>query len=184
MTMAKGLSSAYQPISAIAMSEPIYAGLVRGSDLAGHAFGHGATYAGHPVAAAVALKVLEIFEKRRLLEHVQRVAKHFAAKLDRYRQHPLVGEVRRIGLMAAIELVADRASRAGFDQTGQVSARLKQRCEAHGLIVRTVQARDSVAFSPPLVISEAEIDEVFERFDTALEETTRWVEDSGLATFR
>jgi 4-aminobutyrate--pyruvate transaminase len=177
MTMAKGLSSAYQPISAIALSDEIYQDLVVGSDQAGHYFGHGTTYSGHPVAAAVALKVLEIFERRNLLAHVQRVARHFARRLDAYRQHPLVGEVRQVGLMAAVELVADKAARGAFDPVGHVAARLKRECEDQGLIVRAVQARDSVAFSPPLVITEAEVDEVFARFDAALETTTRWAEE-------
>ena len=183
LTMAKGLSSAYQPISAIALSHEIYEGLVEGSDQAGHYFGHGTTYAGHPVAAAVALKVLEIFERRDLLAHVQRVARHFARRIRGYTQHPLVGEVRQVGLMGAIELVANKADRAGFEPTGHVAAFLKARCEDNGLIVRAVQARDSIAFSPPLVTTAAEVDEIFDRFDAALEATTRWAEERRIVRF-
>jgi len=183
MTMAKGLSSAYQPISAIAMSDEIYKGLVRGSDQTGHYFAHGTTYAGHPVAAAVALKVLDIFERRNLLAHVRAVARHFAARLHGYAQHPLVGEVRQIGLVGAIELVSNKARRELFRQPGQVAQRLKQCCEAHGLIVRTVPAGDSIAFCPPLITTAAEIDEIFGRFDIALEEATRWAEEQRLVRF-
>lgn len=184
MTMAKGLSSAYQPISAIALSEPIYQGMVRGSDEVGHYFAHGATYAGHPVAAAVSLKVLEIFERRNLLAHVRQVAKHFARRLQGYAQHPLVGEVRQLGLVGAVELVSNKSKRAFFDRPGQVAQKLKQCCERHGLIVRAVPAGDSIAFCPPLITTEADIDEIFQRFDVALEETTRWAEEQRLVSFK
>ena len=183
MTMAKGLSSAYQPISAIALSETIYEGLVDGSDQAGHYFGHGTTYAGHPVAAAVALKVLDLFEERQLLAHVKRVSVRFAEQLRRFAQHPLVGEIRQVGLMAAVELVPDKASRSAFEPTGVVARRLRTECEREGLIVRVVQARDSVAFSPPLITTAAEVDEIFDRFAVALEATTRWAEESRLVRF-
>src|SRR5262245_2866573 len=183
MTMAKGLSSAYQPISSIVMSNDIYDGIVKGSDQAGHYFAHGATYAGHPVAAAVALKVLDIFERRNLLAHVREVAKHFAARLHRYTQHPLVGEVRQIGLVGAVELVANKAKREFFREPGQVAQHLKQRCEAQGLIVRAVPAGDSIAFCPPLITTAADVDEIFGRFDVAIEETTRWAEAQRLVRF-
>ena len=179
MTMGKALSSAYQPISAIALSEEIYQTLVKGSDQNGNYFGHGATYSGHPVAAAVALKVLEIFERRNLLNHVKEMTVYFAERIRSYMQHPLVGDVRQIGLLGAVELVADKTSRQFFDPVGVVSSHLKKCCEKHGLVVRTIQAGDAVAFCPPLIINEAEIDEMFARFDLALANTTQWVEQQG-----
>ncbi|HIG40361.1 MAG: aminotransferase [bacterium] len=179
MTMGKALSSAYQPISAIAMSDDIYQGLVKGNNENGHYFGHGQTYSGHPVAAAVALKVLEIFESRNIVEHVNTVSGVFTQRMQSYLQHPLVGDVRSVGLIGAVELVAGKSTKNGFDPQGMVSSFLKQRCETHGLIVRPVQAGDGVAFCPPLIISEEEIDEMFNCFDLALEDTTRWVEQKN-----
>jgi len=176
MTMGKGMSAAYQPISAIALSEEIYQGLCSGSDQAGYYFGHGTTYSGHPVAAAVALKVLEIFSSRKLLGHVQNVSKKFAKRLEGFGQHPLVGDVRHLGLIGAIELVADKDHKVGFTPQGVVAKHLKEECERNGLIIRPVQSGDSVSFCPPLIITEAEIDELFDIFSQALDKTASWAQ--------
>lgn len=171
LTVAKGLSSAYQPIAAIVMSREIYDGLVEGSDRLGY-FAHGTTYAGHPVASAVALRVLELIEERRILEHVRTVAKHFERRLRSYADHPLVGDVRCLGLMGAIEMVADKHTKAHFEPVGSVAAALRERAEAEGVFTRACQCGDTLAFCPPLVITESELDELFRRFDRALESTT------------
>jgi 4-aminobutyrate--pyruvate transaminase len=180
MSVAKGLSSAYQPIAALMLSGEIYDGIERGSDERG-SFGHGATYAGHPVACAVALEVLRIIEERNILAHVQKVSRHFAQRLARYREHPLVGHVRSVGLMGAIELVADKATRRMFEPVGSVAAYLRERGEEERVIARNCPCGDTIAFCPPLIITEAEIDELFDRFDRALATTTAWVEKSALA---
>src|SRR5262249_22152069 len=147
----------------------------------GHYFGHGATYAGHPVAAAVALKVLDIFAERQLLAHVERVSRRFAERLERFAQHPLVGEIRCVGLMGGVELVPEKAhAEHPSAPSGVVAKHLKSACEQQGLILRTVQAGDSVAFSPPLITTNDEVDEIFDRFAVALEDTTRWSEETGL----
>jgi 4-aminobutyrate--pyruvate transaminase len=169
MTMAKGLSSAYQPIAALALSDEIYCGLELGSDTIGF-FAHGTTYSGHPVAAAVALRTIEIMERRGVLAHVKKVSQRFAARLHALREHPLVGEVRVVGLVAAVELVADKATRARFQPVGAMGKFVRERCEDLGVITRQISASDSIAFSPPLIITEAEIDEVFDVFARTLDD--------------
>jgi 4-aminobutyrate--pyruvate transaminase len=171
MTIAKGLSSAYQPIAALILSGRVYTGLERGSDQANY-FGHGTTYSGHPVAAAVALEVLNLIEKRDLIAHVRRVGATFEQRLRAYEQHPLVGDVRSVGLMGAIELVADKPSKRMFEPVGTIAAKLRVRAEKEGVIVRACQCGDTIAFCPPLIITEAEVEEMFTRFDRALSAIT------------
>ena len=170
MTMAKGLSAAYQPISAIALSDEIYRGLVSGSDAMGGYFAHGATYSGHPVAAAVGVKVLELFESRKMLSHIKAMSSVFAARLTALTNHVLVGEVRYKGLLGAIELVENKATKASFDPARKVSAQLKSACEQHGVIVRTAPAGDSVAICPPLIITSDQVNELFDRIELGLDD--------------
>jgi 4-aminobutyrate--pyruvate transaminase len=167
MTVGKSLSSGYLPIAALVVSGDVYDGLRAGSDEVG-TFAHGATHSGHPVAAAVAVRTLQLMRERDVLGHVRRVAARFADRLVRLTSHPLVGEVRSCGLMGAVELVADRDTRRLFDPPGAVSAQVAARCVDHGLLVRTAAVHDVVTFSPPLVITEPEIDELFDRFERAL----------------
>jgi len=171
MTMAKGLTSAYQPMSAIALNEEIYRGLEKGSDQVG-SLAHGATYAGNPVGAAVALKVLDLMEERDIVGHVRRMAPHFKARLERLRAHPLVGEVRSIGLMGAVEFAADKATKRNFAPEGSFAGKVRTRAEDMGVITRGAPVGDVIAFSPPLIITEREIDEVFDRFGAALDAVT------------
>ena len=178
MTMAKALSSGYQPISAVMISDPVYQTLADNSAKIG-TFGHGFTYSGHPVPAAVALETLKIYEERDIVAQVQRVGPRLQDGLRRYADHPLVGEVRGVGLIAGVELVADRASKAPFDPAGKVGAYLTARAEAHGLIIRNLM--DTIAFCPPLIITEEQIDVLLERFDKAIDDTTAWVDQEGLS---
>jgi 4-aminobutyrate--pyruvate transaminase len=173
ITVAKMLTSAYVPMSALYVSDKIYQAVADASAAVG-VFGHGYTYGGHPVACAVALEALKIYESDRIVEHVQRVAPRLQAGLRRYVGHPLVGDVRGLGLIGAIELAADPARRQPFDAARGVGAYLVQRAQAHGLIVR-VMAGDIIAFSPPLVITEAQIDEMLDKFDLALRDTEAWL---------
>jgi 4-aminobutyrate--pyruvate transaminase len=137
-------------------------------------FGHGYTYSGHPLACAVALETLRIYEDDRIVEHVARVGPRLQAGLARYRGHPLIGDVRGLGLIGAVELAADPAARKPFDAKRGVGAYLVKRAQAHGLILRAM-AGDIVAFSPPLVITEGEIDELLAKFDLALKDTEAWI---------
>jgi 4-aminobutyrate---pyruvate transaminase len=169
MTMAKALTSGYLPLSATAISEDIYRACVRQSERHGM-FAHGYTYTGHPTACAVALEALDIYEERDLLGHVQRVSPRLLDGLRALGAHPLVGDVRGVGLVAGVELVPDKPGRGMFDPIGTAGTLFVERAEAHGLIVRALQ--DTIALCPPLIISEQEIDELLRRFSRALDETT------------
>jgi 4-aminobutyrate--pyruvate transaminase len=177
ITCAKALSSGYMPIGAVLVSEAIYAALVKQSEKIG-VFSHGFTYSGHPVTSAVALETLNIYEKDDILSHVRRMAPRMQAGLRRFADHPLVGEVRGIGLIGAIELVQDRATKAPFDPAQAVGPFLAKRAHQHGLILRALG--DSIAFCPPLIIDESEIDLMLERFALALDDTLAMVRERGL----
>ncbi|MGF1630707.1 MAG: aspartate aminotransferase family protein [Kiloniellaceae bacterium] len=178
MTLAKQLSGAYMPISAVLVSDPIYQAIADNSAKRG-SFGHGYTYSAHPVAAAVALETLKIYEERNIVGHVRAVGPLLQDGLRRFAGHPLVGEVRGIGLIAAVELVADKAAKTPFDPAGRVGAYFAARAQAHGVIFRNLG--DTIACCPPMIISKAEIDELLACFGKALDETAAWVAEEGLA---
>ncbi|MCP4330716.1 MAG: aspartate aminotransferase family protein [Alphaproteobacteria bacterium] len=177
MTVAKALSSAYLPIGAVLISEPIYQALAEQSDKVG-TFGHGFTYSGHPVACAVAIETLKIYEERNLIDHVQQVSPVLQDGLRELADHPLVGEVRGIGLVAAVELVTDKSTKQSFDPADAVGAFCASRAQDHGLIIRALG--DSLAFSPPLIITAPQIGEMIERFKRALNDTEEMVQAKGL----
>lgn len=178
MTMAKALTSAYLPMGAALISEPIYRELVNESEKIG-VFGHGYTYTGHPVCAAVAVEALKIYEERDIVGHVGEVGPVLQQGLRAFSDHPLVGEVRGVGLMAAVELVKNKETKEPFDATAGIGAYLAKRAMEHGLIVRAIG--DVIAFSPPLVITAAEIELLLSRFEHALNDTTRRISEEGLA---
>jgi 4-aminobutyrate--pyruvate transaminase len=159
------------------VAETIYDALVKESEKIG-VFSHGFTYSGHPVTSAVALETLNIYENDNILSHVRRMAPRMQAGLRRFADHPLVGEVRGIGLIGAIELVRDKATKAPFDPAQAVGPFLAKRAHQHGLILRALG--DSIAFCPPLIINESEIDLMFERFALALDDTVAMVRERGL----
>ncbi|MEW5727401.1 MAG: aspartate aminotransferase family protein [Pseudomonadota bacterium] len=167
MTVAKGLSSGYLPISALIVGGHVYDAVKDEAARIG-VFGHGFTYGGHPVPAAVALEALAIYEERDIVGHVRRVGPALQAGLRALQQHPMVGEARGVGLIGAVDLVADKDGRTAFDPKLAVGARVVAKAQANGVILRAMG--DAVAFAPPLVISEAEIAEMLRRFRTALDE--------------
>jgi 4-aminobutyrate---pyruvate transaminase len=177
ITCAKALSSGYLPIGAVMVSEAVYDALVKQSEKIG-VFSHGFTYSGHPVASAVALETLKIYEQDNILSHVRRMAPRMQTGLRRFADHPLVGEVRGIGLIGAIELVRDKATKAPFDPAEAVGPFLVKRGHHHGIILRAMG--DSIAFCPPLIINEAEIDLMLGRFALALDDTFAMVRERGL----
>jgi 4-aminobutyrate--pyruvate transaminase len=177
ISMAKALTSAYMPLSAVMVDETIYQALVRQSEKIG-VFSHGYTYSGHPVAAAVAVETLKIYVERRIIEHVRQVGPRMQAGLRRFADHPLVGEVRGVGLVGAVEMVKDKATQEPFDPKSGVGVFLYKRAQAYGLIVRNLI--DSIAFTPPLIITEDEIDEMLARFGRALDDTWTWVKEQKL----
>ena len=177
VSAAKALSSAYLPISAVIVPEFLYAPMVEASGKVGQ-FGHGFTYSGHPVSAAVALRALQIYEERKLYEHVRKVAPQFQSRLQAFAVHPLVGEARGIGLVGACELVQNNATKAAFDAERAVGAKCMQLCQERGLIVRAVG--DSVVLCPPYVVTANDIDEIFDRFGQGLDDTLAWARKERL----
>jgi len=168
MTCAKQLSSAYLPIAALMMSRDFYEVLADQSAKYGM-FGMGYTYGGHPVAAAVALETLKIYEEDGILDHVREVAQRFRAGLDRVAGHPLVGEARGVGLLGAVEIVRDKATKAQFDPTVKAAAAVAQLCQDNGLLLRPLPG-DVVGICPPLIIKGEEIDDLFDRLHAALDQ--------------
>ncbi len=166
MTVAKALSSSYLPISATLVSARIYEGLTQGSKKNGQ-FAHGVTYAGHPVCAAVALETIQIYEDRDIVGHVRRVAPHFQRRLKAMEQHPMVHSSRGVGLIGAIELVQDKATGKTFEAGSSVLARVVSAGFEVGLICRSL--RDTLAVSPPLIITEPQIDELFDKMTRSLD---------------
>ncbi|MSU72562.1 MAG: aminotransferase class III-fold pyridoxal phosphate-dependent enzyme [Opitutus sp.] len=179
MTVAKALSSAYVPISAAIVRGDIYEALVEPSAKVGM-FGHGYTYSGHPVGCAVALKALEIYARERTFEHAARVGEYFQRRLRTLADHPLVGEVRGVGLLAAVELVADKRARTAF-AGGRVGIFAQNCALEHRLILRAV-AGSSLAICPPLIITEAQVDELVDKLGRALDGTLAFVDQEGLRT--
>ncbi|WP_436643030.1 aspartate aminotransferase family protein [Microbaculum sp. FT89] len=178
VSVAKALSSAYQPIGAVMVPERMYQAMIDESKKLG-TFGHGYTYSGHPVAAAVALKTLEIYERENIVGKVNAISPTFQSRLKALGEHPLVGEARGLGLIGALELVADKDTRRAFDAKAGVGAKVAAFAEAEGLIVRALGG-DIIALCPPLVISEDEIGELFDRLGRALDKAEALVSAQNL----
>ncbi len=167
VSMAKGLSSGYLPISATGVSSHIIETLRTSDD----DFVHGFTYSGHPVAAAVALRNLEIIEREKLVERIRDdLAPRVAAHMDAIRAHPIVGEARSLGLIGAIELVSEKGTNKRFGTTQTSGIALRDACIRRGLMVRAV--RDSIVFCPPYVITDDELDRMFAIITASLDEIT------------
>lgn len=179
ISIAKALSSAYLPIAGVMIPENMYQALLTESTKIG-VFGHGFTYGGHPVSAAVALKAIEIYQRDRIIEKSGERAPRFQARLKALGDHPLVGEARGLGLIGGLELVADKKSKRAFAPQHGVGVRAVQFGEAEGIIVRSVLG-DVLTLSPPLVISTTEIDELFDRLTRALDKTLDWVTRERIA---
>ena len=165
VAMAKGLSSGYQPIGAVAISDT----LTKDFFELGGDFNHGMTYAGHPVAAAVALKNIEIIEDEKLVERVAELAPYFAKGLSSLNVHPIVGETRSMGLIGAIELSKDKATRARFHDSGRVGTICRDHCFANNLVMRACW--DTMVLAPPFTITKKEIDEIVRLARVALDAT-------------
>ena len=173
LTTAKMLTSAYAPFSALYVSGKIYQACADASAAVG-VFGHGYTYSGHPLGCAIALETLKIYEERDLINHVRQMAPVLQQGLQKFVDHPLVGNVRGVGLIGAVELAQDKFARRPFDPKRGVGAYLVRRAQAHGLILRAMGG-DIISFCPPLIISEPQIKELLSRFERALSDTTAWV---------
>ncbi|CDM25054.1 Adenosylmethionine-8-amino-7-oxononanoate aminotransferase [Castellaniella defragrans 65Phen] len=170
MTLSKQLTSSYLPLAAVLMNERVASVLARHSGELG-TFGHGYTASGHPVAAAVALENIRVIEERGLVANAAAAGAVLQRRLRELADHPLVGEVRGVGLIAAVELVADKAARTPFDPLGKAGAQVVRRAQDNGLILRGIQ--DSLAFCPPLIITEPQVETLADRFAQSLEEAAR-----------
>jgi len=179
MTVAKALSSGYLPISAVTIPDFVFEAMQDESRKIG-TFGHGYTYGGHPVSAAVAVKTLELYEKRDILGHVRKMEPIFQNRLKALEDHPLVGEASGRGLIGGVEVVADKAAHRNFDAKHGVGNFCGARAHHHGLVVRSLPG-DRIAVCPPLIISEAEINELFDRFVRALDDTLDHATKNNLA---
>ena len=165
VTMAKGLSSGYLPISAVGVADFIVATIKSNPD----DFVHGYTYSGHPTAAAVALKNLEIIEREDLVRRTREdTGPYLAQRLAELARHPLVGEARSLGLIGAVEIVAEPGTNRRFGGGGKAGIVVRDICIAKGLMVRGV--KDSIVMSPPLIITHAEIDRMIGIIAAALDE--------------
>ncbi len=176
ITIAKGLSAGYMPIGGVLISEPIYQVMLEQSRKIG-TFGHGFTYSGHPVCAAVALRALEVYEEDELLNHVRAVAPHFAARIMELTSHPLVGHGRVSGLVGAIELMADPTQKVPFDPAFKIGARVVEHALDYGVILRPLG--DVISFCPPLIIRGAEIDFLFDAVTRALDRVAAEIGGDG-----
>ncbi|MDP6871973.1 MAG: aminotransferase [Alphaproteobacteria bacterium] len=166
ISCAKALSAAYQPISALMINEKIHQAMLAESDKLG-AFAHGFTHAGHPVTTVVALEVIKIYEEMDIVERAQRIGGRMNAGLQGFADHPLVGDVRGIGILAGMELMRDKATRTPFEG-GRAGAVMDKFGRENGLILRIIG--DRLAFAPPLIITQAEVDEMLEKLGRTLDQ--------------
>ncbi len=168
MPIAKGLSSGYLPIGGVIVGDRVAKVLVE----AGGDFNHGFTYSGHPVCAAVALENIRILQREGIVENVKnRLGPYFKQALQALLDHPLVGEVRCVGLLGAVELVKNKTTRERFPKPGSTGTVCRDHALRTGLVLRATG--DTMLMSPPLVISEQQIDEMLQKTRAALDLTAR-----------
>lgn len=174
---AKALSASYFPISAVIMNDRVYQGIADQTAALG-AFGHGYTYGGHPVGAAVALETLRIYDEDGILDHVREVSPVLQAAFASFGEHPLVGNTRGVGLLGALEFVADKASKKSFDPAVKISFRVMDSLRERGVLLRALG--DSLVCSPPLIINKGEIQIIISALEAALDDTYKWAKGEGL----
>jgi 4-aminobutyrate---pyruvate transaminase len=167
ISLAKGLSSGYLPISALLISPAISEACLDQSRKLG-LFGHGFTYSGHPVCSAVALEALRIYEEIDIVSHVRSVAPVLQDGLRALSDHPLVGEVRGLGLIAGLEIVKNKATKENFDPKARIPLLIEERCAAHGVLLRAIAT--TIAISPPLIIERGEIEEILRALRLGLDD--------------
>ncbi|MCI5075238.1 aspartate aminotransferase family protein [Oricola sp.] len=172
MVLSKQITSSYQPLAAVMISDALYEGVADNSARIG-GFGHGFTGSGHPVATAVALENLKIIEERGLVQRAADLSPVLLNGLAAMSDHALVGEVRGAGLIAAVELVADKETKAPFDPAMKLGMFVYEQAQKNGLVVRAIG--DTIAFCPPLIISEEQIGDMLGCFEKTLRETETWV---------
>ena len=177
ISAAKQLTAAYAPLGAVMVPEDIYQAYVDHSAKIG-TFGHGFTYGGHPLGCALGVKAIEIYKRRDIIGHVRTLAPVFEKRMRALENHPLIGEARFCGLVGGAEIVADKTTRKPFDPKAGVGPQVSKFLEGHGVILRAIG--DTIALCPPMIITEAEIVELFDRFERALDDAEAWVSKQGL----
>ncbi len=177
ISMAKQLTSAYAPLGAVMVPEFMMDAFIAESEKIG-TFGHGFTYGGHPLGCAVGVKAIEIYQRIDVCGMVRAVTPLFEARLAKLKEHPLVGEVRNSGLMGGVELVADKQTKRAFEIPQGVGAKCATLCQQHGVIVRAIG--DTIALCPPMIITEEELNALFDRLEKAIDDTESWVGKEGL----
>lgn len=165
LTCAKGLSSGYVPISAVLVNDKVHSAIAAHSGKLG-SFGHGYTYSGHPVSCAVALETLQIYQDENILAHVREIAPAFQSGLRAFAERPWVGQVRGVGLIGAIELMADKTARTPFAAERKAGSRFAALALEEGLIVRPMG--DSIGFCPPLIITAVQLKDLFARLERTM----------------
>ncbi|MBO6814347.1 MAG: aspartate aminotransferase family protein [Rhizobiaceae bacterium] len=177
LVTSKQITSSYQPLAAIMFADEMYQVIADHTDKLG-TLGHGFTGSAHPVATAVALENLAIIEEQMLVQNAGKMGAVLQKELARFLDHPMVGEVRGCGLIAAVQLVADKSGRKPFNPEGKVGGYFFECAHDHGLIVRNI--KDAIAICPPLIINEAQVKELVTRFEKALDQTWEFAISAGL----
>jgi len=177
ITVAKALSSSYLPISAVIVADEYFEIIAQKSNELG-IFGHGYTYSGHPVSCAVANKTLEIYQRDNILDHVNEVSPSFIQRLNKCDKFDLVGNVRGVGLIGALELVSEKNSNKGFDKKGIAGKIFDEYAKKNGLIIRAIG--DIIAFCPPLIINESQINDMFDIVEDTINKATDALSKQGL----
>ena len=173
LTCAKALSSAYLPISAVLVSSDVVQGVEQQASKLG-IFGHGYTYSAHPVSAAVALRTLELMKERKIVDHVKKVSRKFCERVHQLSKYRCIGETRAVGLIGAMEFVAIPDSRIKPDPTLKFAAKVQKLIQNEGVILRALPG-DSIGFCPPLIISEKEIDKMFDAVERVMPKADKMV---------
>ena len=166
LVLSKQISSSYQPLSAILLNEKMFNPIADESNKLG-VLGHGFTAGGHPVAVAVGMENLNIIEERNLVDNAATVGAHMLKRLHELDNHPLVGEVRGIGLIAGVELVIDKSKKTALEVPGQLGTMVGKVMQDLGVISRNIG--DTLAFCPPLIITVDQVDEMVDKFKQALD---------------
>lgn len=177
LTVAKAITAGFFPLGAITIEQSLYEAMVAQSERIG-VFGHGYTYTGHPVGCAIAIKALEIYQRDDILGKVRRLAPLFAGRIGRLTERRFVHNGRSVGLLGAFELVANKERRRPFPQKAGVGTYCLSQCQQLGFMTRFMG--DTGALCPPLTISEAEVHEMFDIIEVAIERTEAWIEKNDL----
>ncbi|WP_298720216.1 aspartate aminotransferase family protein [uncultured Oceanisphaera sp.] len=179
MTVAKGLTSAYQPLSGVIVGDKVWSVLEQGTDEWG-AIGHGYTYSGHPMGAAAALCNLDIIARENLTANARDTGAYLQQRMqETFADHPLVGESRGVGLLHALEFSSNKAKRTHFEPNLKVGPQIAAACLEQGLIARAMPHGDILGFAPPLVVTRNDIDDIVERTARAVNKVTDKLFSSG-----